>query len=173
MRQVCFCSCFVSWKTQFDFSPCFLECSQPEAKRAFSARYFEFKPVFQGYLLYRASPFWYFETSFKALTPVNALPAGLRGVGALQGAHLPLCWKVASGGVQIKQVSVPRLRLYRRKEVPSVPGKKARRQSDRADPALSGCQHATDEYSYCLRACVCLVCVCVCLLICPCLAACR
>lgn len=162
MRQVCFCSCFVSWKTQFDFSPCFLECSQAEAKRVFSARYFEFKPAFQGYSRYRASPFWYFETSFKALTPVNALPAGLRGVGAMRGAHLPLCWKVVSGGVQIKQVSVPR------KEVPSAPGKKARRQSDRADPVLSGCQHATDEYSYCPR-----VCVCVCLLICPCLAACR
>lgn len=168
MRQVCFCSCFVSCKTQFDFSPCFLECSQPEAKRAFSAPYFEFKPAFQGYSLYRASPFWYFETSFKALTPANALPAGLRGVGALQGARLPLCWKVVSGGVQIKQVSVQRLHLYRRKEVPSVPGKKARRQSDRADLALSGCQHATDEYSYCLR-----VCVCVYLLICLCLTACR
>lgn len=48
--------------------------------------------------------------------------------------------------------------------------KKARRQSDRADPALSGCQHATDEYSYCPRACVCVSRVCV-LCVCACLSA--
>lgn len=65
-----------------------------------------------------------------------------------RGVHFPLRWKVVSDRVKIKQVST-RVSIIITATLPSA-HEKARRQSDRPDPALSGRRHATDEYSSCV-----------------------
>lgn len=97
--------------------------------------------------------FWYFKTSLKALKVANTQPKGAE----IWGKHLPLHWKVVSDGVKIKQVFCCVSIIIWRKLLSAQ--EKARRQSDRPDPVLSWCQHAVDEYSFC----VCVMCVSVCL----------